>query len=88
MHIPIQRVFTTVARNLGLKDFKAHIDSWVEWAFEAEKHIGSLDTLIEKQIDYNQQKLRKFLKRGEMERKQVDELERRLNAFFISKTIN
>ena len=43
---------------------------------------------IEKQIDYNQQKLRKFLKRGEMERKQVDDLEKRLNAFFISKTIN
>tara|TARA_R100000008_G_scaffold84019_2_gene70439 strand:- start:4156 stop:4455 length:300 start_codon:yes stop_codon:yes gene_type:complete len=43
---------------------------------------------IEKQIDYNQQKLRKFLKRGEMERKQVDDLEKRLHAFFISKTIN
>ena len=45
MHVPIQRVFTTVARNLGLKDFKAHIDSWIEWGFEAEKHIGGLGTL-------------------------------------------
>jgi hypothetical protein len=44
MHVPIQRVFTTVARNLGLKDFKAHIDSWVEWAFEGEQYIGSLST--------------------------------------------
>lgn len=52
MHVPIQRVFTTVARNLGLKDFKAHIDSWIEWGFEAEKHIGGLGTLLEKDIVY------------------------------------
>ncbi len=71
-------------------------DSIEWWDNNISELVDELDRLeelpwspeIENQIDYNQQKLRKFLKRGEMERKQVDELERRLNAFFISKTIN
>ena len=52
MHINIDRVFTTVSRNLGLEDWSKHIDSWVEWAYEAEKLIGSVDTFVQKEATY------------------------------------
>lgn len=44
MHIPVNRVFNNVSRNLGLKEYTEHIDSWAEWAFEAEQYIGSKET--------------------------------------------
>ena len=37
MHIHIDRVFTTVARNLGLEDYSRYIDNWIEWAYEEIK---------------------------------------------------
>ena len=52
MHINIDRVFTTVSRNLGLEEWSRHIDSWVEWAYEAEKLIGSVDTFVQKEATY------------------------------------
>ena len=52
MHIPVNRVFNNVSRNLGLREYSQHIDSWAEWAFEAEQYIGSLDTFLEKEITY------------------------------------
>tara|TARA_R110002012_G_scaffold104921_1_gene245674 strand:+ start:1074 stop:2186 length:1113 start_codon:yes stop_codon:yes gene_type:complete len=52
MHINIDRVFTTVSRNLGLEDFSKHTNSWIEWAYEAEKLIGSKDTFVEKEATY------------------------------------
>jgi len=52
MHVPVNRVFNNVSRNLGLKEYSQHIDSWAEWAFEAEQYIGSLDTFLEKEITY------------------------------------
>ena len=53
MHINIDRVFTTVARNLGLEnDWSKHVDSWIEWSYEAERLIGSKDTFVKKESTY------------------------------------
>ena len=53
MHISVNRVFNNVSRNLGLEEYSSHVDSWAEWAFEAEQYIGSLDTFVEKEIIYS-----------------------------------
>jgi hypothetical protein len=53
MHVNIDRVFTTVARNLGLGDFSNQINNWIEWAYEAEKLIGSISTFVQKEAVYN-----------------------------------
>jgi hypothetical protein len=53
MHIHIDRVFTTVARNLGLKNFSRYTGNFIEWAYEAEKLIGSRDTFVEREVTYN-----------------------------------
>ena len=53
MHIHIDRVFTTVARNLGLKDFSRYTNNWIEWSYEAEKLIGSRDTFVQKEATYD-----------------------------------
>ena len=52
MHVHIDRVFTTVARNLGLKDFSRYTNNWIEWSYEAEKLIGSRDTFVQKETTY------------------------------------
>ena len=44
MYIELENVFQSVSRNLGIKNYDHHIDEWIEWSFEAEKYIGSLDT--------------------------------------------
>ena len=53
MHIQVDRVFTTVARNLGLKDFSRYTNNWIEWSYEAEKLIGSRDTFVQKEVTYD-----------------------------------
>ena len=53
MHVHIDRVFTTVSRNLGLEDFSRYTDSWIEWAYEAEKLIGSKDTFVQKEATHD-----------------------------------
>ena len=53
MHVNIDRVFTTVSRNLGLHDYGTYIDSWIEWAYEAEKLIGSISTFVQKEAVYS-----------------------------------
>ena len=53
MHVNIDRVFTTVSRNLGLQDFSRYVDNWIEWAYEAEKYIGSNETFINKEATYS-----------------------------------
>jgi len=53
MHVNIDRVFTTVARNLGLKDFSRYTNNFIEWAYEAEKLIGSRDTFVQKEATYS-----------------------------------
>tara|TARA_R100000458_G_C8254127_1_gene230510 strand:- start:272 stop:1342 length:1071 start_codon:yes stop_codon:yes gene_type:complete len=53
MYAHIERIYNTVARNLGLKDYSYHINSWVEWAFEAELLIGSRDTFEESESTYS-----------------------------------
>jgi len=52
MHIQIDRVFTTVARNLGLQDYSRYVDNWIEWSYEAEKLIGSKDTFVQEEVTY------------------------------------
>ena len=53
MHIPVNRVFNNVARNLGLENWTENVNSWAEWAFEAEQYIGSNKTFLEKEITYS-----------------------------------
>tara|TARA_R110000822_G_scaffold8032_11_gene32167 strand:+ start:3911 stop:5479 length:1569 start_codon:yes stop_codon:yes gene_type:complete len=53
MHVNIDRVFTTVSRNLGLHDYGTYTDSWIEWAYEAEKLIGSISTFVHKEAVYS-----------------------------------
>lgn len=53
MHVNIDRVFSTVARNLGLKDFSRYTSNFIEWAYEAEKLIGSRDTFVQKESTYS-----------------------------------
>jgi hypothetical protein len=53
MHVPVNRVFNNVSRNLGLDNYTAHLDTWSEWAFEAEQYIGSNNTFLKKEITYN-----------------------------------
>ena len=52
MHINIDRIFTTVSRNLGLKEWSKHLDSWIEWTYEAERLIGSIDTFVTREATY------------------------------------
>ena len=52
MHIHIDRIFETVSRNLGLSTYHNYTDSWIEWAYEAEKLIGSKETFVQKEITY------------------------------------
>ena len=52
MHIHVDRIFTTVSRNLGLQDFSKYVDNWIEWAYEAERYIGSRDSFIQKESTY------------------------------------
>ena len=52
MHTHIDRVFTTVSRNLGLQDFSKYVDNWIEWAYEAERYIGSMGTFVQKESTY------------------------------------
>ena len=48
MHIPVNRVFNNVARNLCLDNWTENVNSCAEWAFEAEQYIGSIKTFLEK----------------------------------------
>ena len=52
MHTHIERIYNTVGRNLGLIDYSNNINSWTEWAFEAELLIGSRDTFEETEATY------------------------------------
>jgi hypothetical protein len=52
MYTHIERIYNTVSRNLGMQDYSSYIDSWVEWAFEAELLIGSRDTFEQVESTY------------------------------------
>ena len=52
MHVNIDRIFTTVARNLDLQDFGKYTQNWVEWSYEAEKLIGSRHTFLQEEATY------------------------------------
>lgn len=36
-----------------MQDFSKYIDNWIEWAYEAEKFIGSRDTFIQQESTYS-----------------------------------
>ena len=44
MQISVKRIISNVARNLGLNNPSEHLESFIEWAFEAEQKIGSFST--------------------------------------------
>ena len=47
----VQRVIGNVARNLELRNPKRYEDSFVEWAFDAMRFIGSSDTFPRMELD-------------------------------------
>ena len=49
MQISVKRIIGNVARNLGINNPSEHLESFIEWAFEAEQKIGSFDTFIDKE---------------------------------------
>mgnify|MGYP000492296537 CR=1 FL=1 len=49
MQVSVKRIIGNVARNLGLNNPSEHIESFIEWAFEAEEKIGSFSTFAEKE---------------------------------------
>lgn len=51
--VSIKRVVNTVARNLMLSNAERWFESMIEWAFEAEKKIGSMDTFLLKERKYS-----------------------------------
>lgn len=53
MRVSAFRVFNNVSRNLGLREYNKHVDSWAEWVFEAEQYIGSRDTFERAEITYS-----------------------------------
>tara|TARA_R110001606_G_scaffold358971_1_gene510719 strand:+ start:1166 stop:1765 length:600 start_codon:yes stop_codon:yes gene_type:complete len=51
MQVSVKRVIGNVARNLGLNNPSEHLESFIEWAFEAEQKIGSFSTFTDKELD-------------------------------------
>ena len=49
MQVSVKRIIGNVARNLGLNNPSEHIESFIEWAFEAEEKIGSFSTFEDKE---------------------------------------
>ena len=47
--ISVKQVVSSVIRNLGVQDAAREFHNFVEWAFEAEKKIGSLKTFVLKE---------------------------------------
>lgn len=48
--ISVKQVVQTVIRNLGVQDAASEFHNFVEWAFEAEKKIGSFKTFVVKEV--------------------------------------
>ena len=46
--ISVKQVVAAVIRNLGIQDAAREFHNFVEWAFEAEKKIGSYTTFDKK----------------------------------------
>tara|TARA_R110000744_G_C19329232_1_gene558409 strand:+ start:1202 stop:1801 length:600 start_codon:yes stop_codon:yes gene_type:complete len=51
MQVSVKRIIGNVARNLGLNNPSEHLESFIEWAFEAEQKIGSFSTFTDKEAD-------------------------------------
>ncbi len=47
--ISVKQVVQSVIRNLGVQNAASEFNNFVEWAFEAEKKIGSLKTFVVKE---------------------------------------
>ena len=48
--VSVKRVVATVLRNMDIQDSSRMFHHFVEWAFEAEKKIGSYKTFVKKEI--------------------------------------
>lgn len=48
--ISVKQVVQSVIRNLGVQNAASEFNNFVEWAFEAEKKIGSFKTFIIKEV--------------------------------------
>jgi len=51
--ISVKQVVSAVIRNLGIQDAAKEFHTFVEWAFEAEKKIGSYCTFLQKEETLN-----------------------------------
>ena len=51
--VSIKRVVANVIRNLEINDASKNFYSFVEWAFEAERKIGSYKTFVKKTATIN-----------------------------------
>ena len=51
--VSIKRVVANVIRNLAITDASRHFHSFVEWAFDAERKIGSYKTFVKKTATIN-----------------------------------
>jgi len=49
--VSINRVISSVSRNLGINDITTHEQSIIEWSFEAEKFIGGLNSFVKLEKD-------------------------------------
>ena len=49
--ISVKQVVQSVIRNLGVQNAASEFNNFVEWAFEAEKKIGSFKTFIIKELN-------------------------------------
>ena len=47
--ISVKQVVQSVIRNLGVQDAASEFHNFVEWAFEAEKKIGTFKTFVHKE---------------------------------------
>lgn len=48
--ISVKQVVAAVIRNLGVQDAASEFNTFVEWAFEAEKKIGTFKTFVNKEV--------------------------------------
>ena len=51
--ISVKQVVSAVIRNLGIQDAAREFHTFIEWAFEAEKKIGSYKTFVKKEVTLN-----------------------------------
>ena len=51
--VSVKRVVANVIRNLDIQDASRNFHNFIEWAFEAERKIGSYKTFVKKTARIN-----------------------------------